>query len=186
MPPLPLPDFELALSLAGESMGPAEMSECHGAACGLVCRRAGSSGEDFMRLIDALQLAPGAVPELRRTLQELHRATGSQVDDEQMRLELWLPGDEEPLEERTAAMARWCTGFLAGLGSGKGRDLGGLSGEAREALEDLGQIARAEPGGAVSAEEDEEAFVQIVEYLRMVVLLFREELRGPGPEERIH
>jgi uncharacterized protein YgfB (UPF0149 family) len=185
MPPLPLPDFERALSLAGESMDAAEMSECHGAACGLLCRRPDSGGEEFMRLLELLQLLPKVAPELRRTLLELHRATDSQLADEQMRLELWLPQDEEPLEDRTVALARWCSGFLSGLGSER-EALGGLSGEAQEALDDLSEIARAGSGGSASTDEDEEAYVHIVEYLRMVTLLFREELRGPGPEERIH
>ena len=185
MPPLPLPDFERALALAGESMDAAELSECHGVACGLVCRQPESVGQDFMQLLESLRLLPQAAPQLRHTLLELHRATGSQLADEQMRLELWLPRDEEPLEDRTMALAQWCSGFLAGLGFQKAA-LEGLSGEAQEALDDLGQIARAESGGSVSAEDDEEAYVHVAEYLRMVVLLMREELSGPGPHERIH
>jgi uncharacterized protein YgfB (UPF0149 family) len=185
MPPVPLPDFEHALGLAGGSMDAAELSECHGAACGLLCRQAGADGEDFLRLLALLQLVAGPGVELRGTMLDLHRATGSQLDDEQMRLALWLPGDEEPLEERTRALAQWCTGFLAGLGSG-GKGLGELSAEALEALEDMREIARAELGGGVSAEEEEQAFAQIVEYVRVVAMLLREEMRGPEPDDRIH
>ena len=35
-----------------------------------------------------------------------------------MEFEPLLPDDEAPLEERTAALAQWCQGFLYGLGSG--------------------------------------------------------------------
>lgn len=185
MPPVQLPDFEHALGLAAGSMDAAELAECHGAACGLLCRQAGADGEDFLHLLALLQLVAGSGSELRGTMLELHRATVSQLADDQMRLALWLPGDEEPLEERTAALAQWCTGFLAGLGSG-GQNLGELSGEALEALEDLREIARTELGGGLSVEEEEEAFAQIVEYVRVVAMLLREELRGPEPDDRIH
>lgn len=184
-PPRPLPDFDDALSLGGDAFPGAELSECHGVACALVCRNADSDAEDYLRLLDLLQLLTGAGQALRQHLRELHLATCSQLADEQLRIDLWLPGDEVSLDERTMALAQWCTGFLAGLGSGD-RSLDHLSEEAREALDDLQEIARAEAGGEVSEEEEEEAFMQVAEYVRVVTMLLREELRGPGPEDRIH
>ena len=184
MPPAELPDFDVALSEAAGELAPAELSEIHGAACGLACRQRHSSGEDFLQLLDTLQLVSAPVGGLKSLMLELFEATRSQLADDLLRLSLWLPGDEESLGERTAALGQWCTGFLAGLGGGGG--LENLSGDAMEAMEDLREIAQAEAGGGVSEEDDEEAFAQIVEYLRVVTLLLREELRGPGPNERIH
>ncbi len=137
-----------------------------------------------MRLLQFLQLVSEPAEGLRSVLLELFAATQSQLADDLLRLSIWLPGDEEPLEERTAALAQWCTGFLAGL-SGSGGGLGNLSEDAAEALEDLRQIAQAESGDGVS-EEEETAFFEVVEYLRVVTLLLREELRGPKPDEAIH
>lgn len=185
MPPPELPDLEEALARGGGTVAVAELAECHGVACGLVCRQCDSQGTDFIALLDTLQLLTDTGGKLLSTMQELHRATRAQLADEQFRLALWLPGDEEPLEERTAALAQWCTGFLAGLGSG-GPRTADLSDEAREALRDLEEIARAEVEGGISEEEEEEAFMQIIEYVRVAALLVREELRGPGPRERIH
>lgn len=184
MPPAELPDFDLALAEAGDEFTSPDLSEIHGAACGLACRQHGSNSEDFLQLLDTLQLVSEPGSDYRSLLVELFDATRAQLSDDLLRLTLWLPGDEESLGERTASLGQWCTGFLAGLGSGGG--LEDLSEEAREAMEDLTQIAHAEPGGGVSEEDDEEAFVQIVEYLRVVTLLLREELRGPEPEDRIH
>jgi uncharacterized protein YgfB (UPF0149 family) len=184
MPPEELPDFDQALGMAAGQLDAAELSECHGVACGLLCRRGDSSGDDYLSLLAMLQLLAAPDTALREIMLELYRAAGSQLADQQLRLSLWLPGDEEMLEERTAALGQWCTGFLAGLGSGEG-GLGGLSEEAMEALEDLRQIACAEVSGE-TGEEEEEAFFQVMEYVRVVTMLLREELRGPAPDERIH
>ena len=67
------------------------------------------------------------------------RARCGNFEDEEFGFVLWLPDDEESLEERTIALAQWCSGFLAGLASGG--QLDALSEEAKEAIEDLQQIA---------------------------------------------
>jgi hypothetical protein len=102
-----------------------------------------------------------------------------------------LPDDEQPLGERTNSLAHWCTGFLAGLGVGG--PMPDLSAEAAEALQDLQQIAMAgflaQADDAADGAEDEvneTAFFEIVEYVRVVTLILREELRGPGVDDPIH
>ena len=115
-------------------------------------------------------------------------STSQQLHDEEMGFELWLPSDDDSLEVRTIALAQWCSGFLAGLGSGG--QLDALSDEAREAIDDLQQIARAElsapQDGVAESEEDESAYAEIVEYVRIVALTMREEFRGPDLGEAIH
>ena len=39
---------------------------------------------------------------------------------------------------------------------------------------------------AVPFEEDEVAFAEIVEYIRIVILMIREDLRGPEEQDLIH
>jgi hypothetical protein len=185
MPPVELPDFDLALSEAAGDLAPADLSEIHGAACGLICCQNHSDGEDFLKLLDTLQLVNDPRPGFMNIMLQLFTATHAQLADDLLRMGLWLPGDEDSLDQRTAALGQWCTGFLAGLGGVKG-GLENLSEDAREALQDLREIAQAETGDGVNEEDEEEAFVQIVEYLRVVTLLLREELRGPEPDERIH
>jgi uncharacterized protein YgfB (UPF0149 family) len=125
---------------------------------------------------------------LDSVLTEAHECTAQQLDDEEFGFSLWLPDDEEPLEERIIALGRWCSGFLAGLVCGGPLDT--LSEEAREAIEDLQQIAKAEMTAQESSgddcEEDENAFVEIVEYVRVVALMMHEDFRGPGQHEAIH
>jgi len=183
-----LPDFERAIRLSQGNLDAAELAECHGLLCGHLCREAGSTANDFMYQLAAMQLVvkPGAA--LEAVLAEAFESTLQQLEDEEFSFVLWLPDDEESLEERTIALAQWCSGFLAGLASGG--QLDALSEEAREAIEDLQQIARAEissPGlGVDESEEDEVAFTEIVEYVRVVALMMREDFRGPGQDEAIH
>lgn len=183
-----LPDFERTLQLGNGSLDAAELAECHGLLCGLVCRESSLSARDYLQQLAALRLVVDPAQALHAALAEAWASTVAQFEDEDMGFALWLPDDEEPLEERTIALARWCAGFLAGLGSGG--QLEGLSDEAREAIGDLQEIARAElsaeAGDRRQSEEDEGAYAEIVEYVRVVALLMREDLRGPGVHEVIH
>ncbi len=183
-----LPDFEHALRLSQGNLDAAELAESHGLLCGFLCRDPNGTAGEFLQHLGAMQLvvSPGAA--LESVLTEAFESTVGQFDDEDLGFRLWLPDDDEPLEERTIALAQWCSGFLVGLASG-GR-IETLSEEAKEAIEDLQQIARAEissPGNnAAENEEDEAAFAEIVEYVRVVALMMREDYRGPEQDEAVH
>ena len=183
-----LPDFQRSLRLGQGNLDAAELAECHGVLCGLVCRESGGTANDYLYHLAALQLAVNPGDALSAVLGELFECTMQQLADEEMGFALWLPEDEEPLEERTIALAQWCAGFLAGLASGG--QFEALSEEAREAIDDLQQIARAELTSPESAEqdseEDEAALVEIIEYVRIVTLMIREEFRGPRSDDAIH
>lgn len=186
----PLPDFEHTLQLSQGNLDAADLAECHGLLCGLLCRSKVETAGDFLDHLQAMQLLvnPGAA--MSDVMVDAWGSTSQQLGDEEMGFELWLPDDDESLEVRTIALAQWCAGFLAGLGSGG--QLEALSDEAREAIDDLQQIARAElsaPGdgdGEPESEEDESAYAEIVEYVRIVALTMREEFRGPDQDEAIH
>jgi uncharacterized protein YgfB (UPF0149 family) len=183
-----LPDFQRTISLSQGKLDAAELAECHGLLCGLLCRETNCTASDFIYQLAAMQLVvkPGA--EFETVLTEVFESTARQLEDEEFGFALWLPDDEESLEERTIALGQWCSGYLAGLASGG--QLDALSEEAKEAIEDLQQIARAEISAPVQradeSEEDEAAFAEIVEYVRVVALMMREDFRGPGQHEAIH
>ena len=171
-----LPDFERTLRLSQGNLDAAELAECHGLLCGMLCRNRAIVPGDFMQNLAAMQLVanPGAA-----LMAALHEILG---------FALWLPDDDEPLEERTLALAQWCSGFLAGLAAGG--QLDALSAESREAIEDLQQIARAEISSsqpsAGEREAEEGAYAEIVEYVRVVALMMREDFRGPERDDPIH
>ena len=181
-----LPDFDRTLQLAQGNLGEAELSESHGLLCGLLCCQQADTPGYFLDHLVAMQLLGDRGSALGVVMTEAWEATRHQLDDEELGFELWLPDDDESLEDRTLSLAQWCSGFLAGLGSAC--SLESLSEPAREALEDLIEISRAElsSGHGAGNEEEEAAYAEIVEYVRVVALTFREELRGPGHDDAIH
>jgi len=181
-----LPDFEHTLALAQGNIEAADLAECHGVCCGLLCRMPDASLDVFIGLLDMLELVKTPGSGLKMALEELLNASREQLSDEDMSFSLWLLNDDEILEERTMALSQWCSGFLAGLGSSGDETLKAMSDEANGALRDLQQISTADVSDTDESEEDEIAYAEIVEYIRVVVLLIREDLRSPEGQDWIH
>ena len=181
-----LPDFKHTLALAKGNLDATELSECHGVVCGLLCRQPDSSLDAFVGLLGMLEIVSRPGPALRNSLDELLSSSKLQLDDEDLGLSLWLPADDETLEDRTMALTQWCSGFLAGLGGGGGDALEAISRDANEGLEDIRQISMADVSDTSQSEADEKAFAEIVEYIRVVTLMIREDLKGPGQQDMIH
>ncbi len=186
MSTIQLPDFEHTLAIAKGNLEAPELAECHGITCGLLCRLPDASLDALIGLLDMLELVktPGAAFKL--AIEDLLNATRAQLADEDMSFSLWLPNDKEMLEERTMALSQWCSGFLAGLGSSGDSTLEALSGEANDALKDLQQISIADVADTAESEEEELAYAEIIEYIRIVILMIREDLRGPDGRDLIH
>jgi uncharacterized protein YgfB (UPF0149 family) len=181
-----LPDFERTLALSQGNLEAPDLAECHGITCGLLCRLPDASLDALMGLLDMLELVKTPGSGLRLALEDLLIATRAQLSDEDMGFSLWLPNDDEMLEERTMALSQWCSGFLAGLGSSGDETLSAMSDEANDALRDLQQISTADVSDTDESDEDENAFSEIVEYIRVVTLMIREDLRGPEEQDAIH
>lgn len=182
-----LPEFDRTIQLSQGNLDAAELAECHGLLSGLLCRDDTATASDFLHHLAAAQLVVNPGDALRQAMVELFEITSRQFEDSELGYHLWLPDDSEVLEERTLALAQWCAGFLLGVASGG--EINTLSEEAREAVEDLQQIARAEisdAGVVEDSEEDEQAFAEIVEYVRIVALMMKEDLRGPGRDDPVH
>ena len=57
-----LPDFERTIRLSQGNIDAAELAECHGLLCGLLCRETSGTASDYMSHLAAMQLVvqPGA------------------------------------------------------------------------------------------------------------------------------
>jgi yecA family protein len=102
---------------------------------------------------------------------KLFEETKRHLKSEDFEFELFLPDADTTLVERTEALASWCSGFLFGLGLVSSSKT--WSENTREIIRDILEFTKldAEVGG----EEDEQAFMEITEYLRSAVLLLQEE-----------
>jgi uncharacterized protein YgfB (UPF0149 family) len=96
-----------------------------------------------------------------------------------------LPDDDSPLGARADALSLWCQGFLYGLGSGTTADPARVSTEAGEIIRDFTEITHVGVEADEENEENEVAFAEVVEFVRVGVQLLFVELapaRGEEPE----
>lgn len=173
------PDFDdLAQALSRNGSG--SPAEVHGALCGMLAVRPVAREVWLQQVLGNDGAAHPAMPpaELDTLLQQLYAATVSQLGEADFSLQLLLPDEDETLDERTTALAKWCEGFLFGLGVVGVEDKRLGDGELREFVQDVSEISRVTLD-AGHAEEQEEAYTELVEYVRMGVLLATTEL-GPG------
>ncbi len=116
------------------------------------------------------------VMEERDTLQALYEHTKQELNDALLDFSLLIPEDIDSLSGRVVALKKWCEGFLFGLALAGVNDLSQLPEDSFEVLQDIVTISQA-------SEEDEEdemnevAYNDILEYVRMGILLINEELQ---------
>jgi len=155
-----------------------EASDLHGSLCGYL---AGGGSLRHVPVLAALQLDGEAVsptPGDQALLKRLARQCETELADPELGFEPLLPEDDRPLAERVEAMVDWCRGFLGGFGLAGTAAHAQLSDEAREILRDLGMIA----GSSFDfgdEEEDEDALIEVQEFVRMGVLLLHTECAVP-------
>ncbi len=171
----------------------------HGLLCGLICARGYVECEAWVALMDEENLdqltsddpqdliATGGShlrqldsSEDGKLLQELHRVTLRQFSSGECDFYPLLPDDETPLDQRTDALAEWCQSFLFGLAAGGIKDFSTLPEQVGEISRDLVEFSQARPGDEETTEQDEFAYVELVEYIRVGVQLIFEELNSVG------
>lgn len=178
------PDYDmLQAALGGPGAGPAA-AEAHGTLCGLLCAGVDDLPESWIHntLADAEGYSFGGREDARALLERLHDATVASLASGQMAFELQLPDDDATLEERAAALAAWCNGFLYGLAVRGLRPMEELPDELREILSDFAEIGRAGVAEEEAVESGESAFVEIVEYVRVATQIVFDECRPPAAD----
>jgi uncharacterized protein YgfB (UPF0149 family) len=177
---MPLPDYQSLARLLAYHIEPAE---CHGLLCGMLCADPSLTAENWLAAASRETThASDTVSELRR----LFTVTLDQLDSERFALHLLLPPDEQPLSERATTLGSWCQGFLAGLGLAGLDSLEAFDDEVREFIHDVSQIARVGFDHVTGDEDDEEAYSEIVEYVRIGVLLLHQSQRLRHHSHRLH
>ncbi len=183
-------ELAFAANAATSELSPAEL---HGTVCGIQCaklrlRHLGRTNpiedaevdedafwadegdarqDDVLPLDDYLSLVGADAVESADALLRFAQIAQEELLSEDLRFMPLLPDDEVPVELRVGALAEWCAAFLAGFAA-----LGQMacSEEEEEILEDLAAISAADIDG-LEAEEAERLYTEIVEYIRVTVLL---------------
>lgn len=181
---------------------PLVVSEVHGLCCGLLCSLSSAAAKTrwFTETLEAASLSPEAVSQNAADIkllddwfgQTLSELNGSDIDFNPL-----LPDEDVPVNERFMALKDFCAGFTYGIGiamSQQGHSA--LPADTREIIEDFQSIEAAEDMGAGEASFQltnkvdrarpslngyEEIHNELLEYVRVGVLLILEELRPVNP-----
>ncbi|HXK55997.1 MAG: UPF0149 family protein [Gammaproteobacteria bacterium] len=155
-------------------------AEVHGLLCGLLCGTAADAAERwFAELFPQAEAGDLLREECQHTLRRLYERTLASIADPGMGFELLLPSDRKPIRLRASGVRDWCEGFLYGLGLAGAADENAFAQSTRESLIDIGEIARMNIDDLSDGdEEEEEALMQVTEFLRVAVLLTYDDLAG--------
>jgi len=171
-------------------------TESHGALCGMLCAQGATEASQWMlNVLGEHEETSRGLQQVGKKLLGIHKITVEQMNDSDADFELMLPDDDEPLEMRVEGLGMWCQGFVYGLAVGGIKEDSVLPEDSKELIQDILEISRA---GYVAdneaelatdeedSEEDEVAFMEVCEYVRMGVLLIYEELQPLQSSQTVH
>jgi uncharacterized protein len=153
-----------------------EPAELHGGLCGFLCGGGKADAEAWLAIV----LSDDAIHEVESgsLLAQMYEATRLGLASEEFEFDMLLPDSEAPIAERGDALVAWCRGFLGGVGLAAA-ELGKMSEETQDALNDVGRIA----GSDLSYEDsdsDDDAFEEVAEFVRVAAMLVHSDcVLGP-------
>ena len=170
-----MPDWdEIADQLfnAGQTLNP---SELHGVLVGLM--GAGFDPDDEHHLEQTLASVEKAVGmqlqgELVDIVSRLNLATLSAIVDTDYAFHVFMPDDDDPIEQRLRSFSNWVTGFISGYTEGMTvRQAAGLAiqPEVADVLKDFASIAQVETD-QVETEEAERQLEELIDYVRLATI----------------
>lgn len=165
-----------------------DAAEAHGTLVGSLCSTPCSLADWLGDILPDGNADPLSAASLRAIFDETSGALGEGM----LQFRLLLPTDDESLDQRTAALGEWCQGFLYGLGAGVRPDPDTLQGEAAEILRDITEITHVGVDPDDGSESNEQAFAELVEFVRVGVQLLYEQLQplrepvAPAVREFLH
>lgn len=168
-------DFDVLTQCLANHEMVVDGAEIHGMMCGMLCGGMPLSEQQWLVVLqDTMNQGEPIADTVIEQLQQVFNETCQQLVDGQFGLNLLLPDDEQPINDRGLALINWVQGFMAGFGLFQ-QKLSQCSEEVREALEDFSDIARMEEP-MNDDDESEQALQEVVEYVKISALLCFNEL----------
>lgn len=171
-------DLDDALRRCGASW---DAAQAHGMLCGRLCLPGGNSVRETVRewVVTVQDGADAGSAECAALLERASATTLRQLAERLSQFAPLLPDDAVTVVLRTEALSHWCEGFLHGLVSGKHEAAvrARLAAEPlSDIIRDMLEITRAAVDEQADEETNEEAYVELVEYIRVAAQLAYEEL----------
>ncbi len=146
-------------------------AEAHGLATGMLCIENKTEVASWLAQLFPEQIV--LIDEDKSILVTLFEQTRKLMDDEDdgFRFDLFLPGDDVPLNEQLEALRFWCEGFLFGVGFSQSSS--DWPGETGEIMHDIVEFTKLD-SEVDDEDEDESALIEIQEYIRVAVMMVRD------------
>lgn len=176
-----LPSFKELSDILQKIQPHCHVSQIHGLLCGHICATVG----------DEIDLWNCVFPNVKKDrkaeeiLKELYESTYHQLSEFSFEFTLLLPDDGVDINTRAEALGLWCQGFLTGLEQSDVAIQSVANPELKEALDDIIEIAQITFGDIASNDEDESAYYELIEYVRLSVLLVFQELRTDASAQEV-
>jgi yecA family protein len=155
-------------------------AQTHGLLTGRLAIAGVPAGPDWLsQVLEDTDESNAARSECQKYLDTLYQSTFWQLSERLSEFEPLLPSDDDDVWVRTPALGHWCEGFLHGLVSAKHGDAlrKQLAAEPlSDIIKDMLQITRAGLDEETDTEENDVAYAELVEYLRVAAQLCYEEL----------
>ena len=184
-----IPELDELLYQVDAALG---ASESHGALCGMLCAQGATEVSQWMlHVLGEHDETSRALQQAGKSLMLVHQICVEQMNDSNIEFELMLPDDDEPLEARVVALGTWCQGFVYGLAVGGIQEDTELPEDSKELIKDIIEISRAgyiadDEADFDISEDDEQAYMEVIEYVRMGTLLIYEELQPLQSSQTVH
>lgn len=168
------------------SKDPQGVAEAHGLVTGLVTGQPSMDASELWLHWLSLNLHGETEESQQEVLADALTSVRADLSADDMSFEILMPSMDQPLAQKTQGLAGWCSGFLAGFGASGGRL---ADEEANEALTMIAEIARADTETDASSQSDEleaeeEALAELVEFVKVAVLLLHEARRLANPSSQ--
>ena len=157
-------------------------AEAHGLATGMLCIE--NQTEVASWLSQLLEDDVVLIDEDKTVLVSLFEQTRKLLSDEEdsFRYDLFLPGEDDPMGEQLEALRSWCEGFLFGVGYT--RSSSDWPGETGEVMKDIVEFTQLETHADEEMDADEAALIEIQEYLRVAVMMVKEQFMEENSEHK--
>jgi len=173
-------DFDSIQNALDRLGATADAAESHGTLCGLLLDNSGMAIWLGHTLEELPEKADVLALEQLQILQQLFEDTREQLNGGDMSFDLLLPDDSDDLAARLMSLSDWCQGFLYSIGIIGKDKMQSLDAHSQECLSDLLEISKLDHHEA-SSEETEQQFSELVEHVRMSVLILNETMNPLMP-----
>lgn len=152
-------------------------SELHGLLSGVVCTGLKIRPDSIINLVIKHVDVESCSERNRETILTMYAFIEREMFSADSRYTLFLPDDELDMTQRVRSLAAWCQGYLVGFGTGSAQIKNNkFSPETEEALKDIVNISNLSDEFGDEDEVNEVAYAELVEYLKVAVLLMSSEM----------